>query len=79
MAADVLAYGDQPAVGLEQPGGMEAAGRLEHALSRAERRRQPEDHASVDDGRPAGIGSQRTAISSSDALPQIPQLAVATK
>ncbi len=28
---------------------------------------------------PAGIGSQRTATSSSDALPQIPQLAVATK
>ena len=71
---DVLAHGEQPPVRLEQSGGMEPAGRLEHALGLAQRSGQAEDHGAIDDWRAGGIGSQRTAISSSEALPQIPQL-----
>ena len=58
---------------------MEPTCSLEDSLRRAEPVGQGDDDLGPSTGAPSGIGSQRTSISSSDALPQIPQLAVATK
>jgi hypothetical protein len=75
---DVLAHGEQPPIRLEQSGGMEPAGRLEHALGLAQRCGQADDHGAIDQWSTGGDRIAADRDPSSEALPQIPQLAVAT-
>ena len=77
VAADVLAdraHGS-PSDG-EQPGRVETAGPLEHPLGLPKPVWQRHDHVGGT-ANPVGTTSQRTAMSSSDALPQTPHELVA--
>ena len=77
VAADVLAEHDQGAGRVEQSGRVEPAGRLEHGW--ASRRRPAEARIRRRDDGAGRDRVDRTSTSSSDALPQMPHEAVATK
>ena len=79
VPADVLAQGDERPVGGEQPRRVEAAGGTEDGLALAEARRVARAASSGATTGPSGMGAQRTSTWSSEALPQMPQDAVATK
>ena len=76
MPADVLAEAEQPARGVEQGRGVQAARAVEDGLGRPEGRRQAPDDRGLDDRPPRDRDAARTSTrtASSDALPQTPQL-----
>ena len=79
MPPDVLAQQEQPALRVEQPRGMDSAGCFEQLLGRPKGGRERDSVAGVTTGPAAGGSATPTVTWSSDALPQIPQLAVAAK
>ena len=75
VPADVLAHVEQPAVGVEQRRGVQAAGAVEGALRARSVPGSRWMTAASTAGRPAiGADRGRTRTASSDALPQTPQL-----
>ncbi len=79
VPADVLAHRDERPVGVEQAGRVEAAGGARTRPGASRRRAGSASSVSGVTTGPSGIGAQRTSTSSSDALPQMPHDAVATK
>ncbi len=77
VAPDILAQRHELAVRRKQAGRVEAASGLERLLRRAQCLGQRAGSSPRHVG-PSGSGSQRRTTSSMLALPQIPQLAVAT-